>query len=82
MKPILQGWLASSTDPSEVSARIKGLLVAASAAIIFIAAQIFHITISPTDYLTAATEISVIGGAIWSLYGLLRAGAVKVGSRR
>lgn len=79
MKPILQSWLASSADPSEVSARVKGILLAVSGIVVYLLTQFFHITISTTDYAVLATQLSVIAGAIWTIYGFFRAGAVKIG---
>lgn len=65
----LAGWAASSQSPEEVSNRIKGVVLMFSSVIIFVAAQFFHLQLSATDVVTLATELSAIGGLLWSLYG-------------
>lgn len=72
----LAGWAASSETPENVSARIKGVILACSSIIIFIAASFFHITLGANDVLSLATMASTIGGLVWSLYG---AGVALVG---
>lgn len=77
--PQLQSWIQSSQDPSQVANTIKGIVVGASALIIFLAAQIFHLTLSSTDVLTLGTELGMVVGGIYGLYGLLMKGVVRVG---
>lgn len=71
--------IASSTDPTQVSNYIRGLILSASSFIILFATQIFHLTISASDVSSLATSIGMIAGGIWFIYGLLHKGVVKLG---
>lgn len=63
------GAITSSTNSEEISNRIKGITIALSSIIIFFAAKFFHMTLTPNDVLSLATEFAAVGGAIWTLYG-------------
>lgn len=65
----LRGWLQSSQDPTAVANKVKGLILMASAGIIFVAAQFLHITLTANDVLSLATELGTIAGSIWAIYG-------------
>ena len=78
----LRSWLQSSQDPTQVANTVKGAIVAASSVIIFVAAQIFHVQLTPDTVLAAGTYAGMIVGAIWGLYGLLMKGVVRLGSVR
>lgn len=65
----LAGWAASSQTPDQVSARIKGIILALSSVIIFLAAQLFGIQLSANDIVALSTEIGMIAGAVWTIYG-------------
>lgn len=80
MKPILASWLSSSADPTQVSNTVRGAVLAASAVIIFVAAQIFHITLTANDVIAIGTELGALAGAIWFIYGLLMKGTIAAGS--
>lgn len=80
IKPVLKGWLASSTDPTTVSNTVRGAVLAASAFIIFAAGQFFHVTLSANDVISLATEAGTLAGAMWFFYGLLMKGVVAMGS--
>lgn len=67
----LYGAIASSQNPEEVANKVKGAILAASFLIIFVAGQVFNITITADDVLTAATQIGAIVGTAWSLYGMI-----------
>lgn len=69
MKQKLGAWAASSSNPEEVSNRIKGIVLAFSSVIILVAAQVFHIQLSAADIVSLAGSLGTIGGLIWSLYG-------------
>lgn len=78
----LRGWLASSQDPTQVANKVKGLILMASAGIIFVAAQFFHITLTANDILSLGTEAGTVAGALWAVYGAVLhivtwAGSVK-----
>lgn len=80
--PELKTWLQSSSDPSQVANTVKGLIVGASALIIFVATQFFGITLSSTDIISLGTEAGMVVGGVWGLYGLLMKVTVKLGSVR
>lgn len=82
IKPILSSWLQSSQDPTQVSNAVRGAVLSASAVIIFVAAQFFHVQLSANDVISLATEAGALAGAIWFFYGLLMKGVVKVGSTK
>lgn len=69
MKQNLGAWAASSGDATEVSGRIKGAVFALSAIIIFVAAEVFGITLTPADVIDLGTMLGAVGGAMFSLYG-------------
>lgn len=71
--------LASSTDPTQLSARITGILIGASSIILGILASVFHVTINPTDWVSLATAIGTFIGALYALVGVLRAVTIKFG---
>jgi len=63
------GAITSSQNPEEIATRVKGIILGASSIIIFIASQVFHMTVTANDVITLATELSTVAGAIWTLYG-------------
>lgn len=68
--PVLNPLIASSTDPTQVSNTIKGLILSFSSAIIMFAAVIFHWNINPSDLANYATGIGMFAGGIWFMYGI------------
>lgn len=80
IQPVLKSWLASSQNPTQVSNTVKGVVLGASAFIIFIAAQLFHVTLSANDVISLATEAGTLAGCIWFLYGLLFKGVIAAGT--
>lgn len=67
----LKGWLQSSQDPTQVANKVKGLILMASALVILVAGQVFHITLTANDMVSLATEIGTIAGAVWAIYGCI-----------
>lgn len=65
------GAFTSSQNPEEISNRIKGIVLASSSIIIFVASQFFHIQLQPSDLVTFATTISGVAGAVWTIYGFI-----------
>ena len=65
------GALSSSSNPQEIANTVKGVIVALSSVIIFIAASVFNITLNASDVLGIAADIGIGAGAIWTIYGLL-----------
>lgn len=78
--PTLQPWLQSSADPTEVSNTVKGFIVSISSLIIFAFAQMFHVTLTADNIISLATDVGMLAGGIWFIYGLIMKGAIKVGS--
>lgn len=78
--PELKTWLQSSQDPSQVSNTVKGVILSLSSIIVFVAAQVFHITLTADNILALATEVGSLAGILWMLYGLIMKVTVKVGS--
>lgn len=73
MKQPLLGAVASSSDPTEISNRVKGIVLALSGVIIFVAGNFFNITLNPQDIVDLATSFAMIAGAIWTIWGALLA---------
>lgn len=71
--------VASSTDPTQVANTIKGLIVSASSVIVLVAAHVFGITLSPENILSLATDVGMLAGAVWFVYGLLHKGVAYFG---
>lgn len=69
MEKELHWLLQSSQDPTAVANKVKGLILMASSAIIFVAGFAFHVHLAASDVLTLATEISGIVGALLTVYG-------------
>lgn len=63
------GAITSSTNPEEIATRIKGITLAMSSVIIFVAAQFFHVTLNANDVISFATEAGAVCGAVATLYG-------------
>jgi hypothetical protein len=70
-QPIINAWAASSSDATQVSNTIKGLVVAGSSVIILIAGLYLHIQLSSNDVLTFGTELGTTVGFIWFVAGLV-----------
>lgn len=67
--PELKNWLQSSQDPTQVANKVKGVVLAASALIIFFGAALFHITLSAGDVIALGTELGGVAGGVWAVYG-------------
>lgn len=65
----LAGWAASSSNPEEVSNRVKGIILALSSIIIFLGTNLFGINLSPQDVVDLAGQLGVVAGFIWGLWG-------------
>ena len=80
--PELKGWLKSSTDPSVVSNTVRGLILGASSFIILGASLLFKIELSAGDITTLATEIGMVVGAMWTVYGGIMKLVMWFGSKK
>jgi len=78
-QPELHPVIRSSTDYTQVSATIRGAIIAASSIIIFFASQFFSVALTSNDVVTLATELGTVGGAIYFLYGLIKKVVVHFG---
>lgn len=65
----IPNWLASSQDPTQISNRVKGVVLGLSSLIILFAGQFFHMTLSANDVISLASELGTIAGAIWAVWG-------------
>ncbi len=63
------GALTSSQDPEQIATKVKGIILAASSIIIFLAAHFFGITLNANDIISLSTEISGIVGLTVAIYG-------------
>ena len=61
--------LASSASPEQVSTRVKGIVLALSSVVIFFAGHFFGIIMQPSDILELATQLGMLSGAIWTIFG-------------
>lgn len=80
--PVLVPGVASSTDPTKVANTIKGVLLAFSGLILAIILAVFHIQVNPADLAQWITDVSMLGGALWAIWGLLHKGVATVGRAR
>lgn len=71
MESGLRTFLQSSQDPTAVGNKVKGIILAGSAIIIFGAAQLFHITLTANDMISLSTEVGTVAGAVWAIYGAI-----------
>jgi hypothetical protein len=78
--PILKSWLQSSADPTQVSNTVKGVVLSASALIVFFGAQFFHVTLTADNIASLASEIGALAGIMWFFYGLLFKGVIYAGT--
>lgn len=74
--------VASSTDPTQVANTIKGLIVSASSVIVLVAAHLLGITLTPDNIVSLASDVGMLAGAVWFVYGLLHKGVAVLGRVR
>lgn len=65
----LQGWAASSASPTEVSNRVKGVVLAGSSIIILLASKLFGLELTAQNVVELATQLGALSGAIWAVWG-------------
>ena len=65
----LAGWASSSADPEQISNRVKGVVLALSSIIIFVAANFLNINLSAQDVIDLATQLGAIAGLLMTIYG-------------
>ena len=65
------GSFTSSQNPDEIANRVKGVTLALSSVIIFLAGKFFGITLSANDVISLATQLGGVAGAVWFIYGFI-----------
>lgn len=75
-------FFASSQDPTQISTTISGIIVGASAIIIAIAANLFHITLSANDVISLGSGLGMVAGAIVFILGLAHKAIQKFGKAK
>jgi len=65
------GALSSSQNPQELANKVKGIVLASSSIVIFLAAQMFNIQLSANDMISLSTEVGAVAGAVWAIYGFV-----------
>lgn len=80
MKTFIDSLLTSSEDASKLSARIQGVLIAVSGyAIFYLGTK--GVVISDGQAQLIISQLSMAGGALWALFGLLRQGINVLGRK-
>lgn len=69
MSKRLGSLVASSEDPTQISNRVKGVVLALSSVIIFMGAQFFNITLTADDVVMLASQLGTVAGLVWALWG-------------
>lgn len=69
MNKKLGAWVASSSDPTEISNRVKGAVLALSSVIIFVASQLLNINLTADDVVSLGTQLGTVVGLVWALWG-------------
>ena len=64
------GAITSSQNPEEIANTVKGIVLSLSSVIILIATQFFGVQLNANDVSTLATNVSMVAGAVWTLYGV------------
>lgn len=70
------GALSSSENPNELASRVKGVIIAVSVIIIWAVGYIFHITLTPNDVVSFATDIGAVVASIVFVYGWCKASVI------
>ena len=65
------GALSSSENPEKLAATVKGLILAFSSLIILLGGH-FGIPIVQEQIVEFATQIGIVAGGVWFLFGLVR----------
>jgi len=63
------GALTSSQNPEEIANKVKGGVLMASSAVIFLASKFLGLEIGVSDMTELATVLGALSGAIWAVYG-------------
>lgn len=63
--------LASSMSSDQVSTRVKGIVLTLSSIIILFVGHFFGISLKPNDIMELATQLGMVSGAIWTIFGFI-----------
>jgi len=66
------GAFSSSENPDQLAARVKAVILGAGTIIIWLVGKYFHISLTPDDIMSFATDSSGVVASIWFTYGLLK----------
>lgn len=61
---------ASSSNPTQISTTVTGVVIGASSLIIAGAMILFHVTLTADNITILGTDLGMVAGAIWFLVGL------------
>lgn len=64
------GAITSSQNPEEIANTVKGIVLSLSSVIILLGSQFFKVQLNANDVSTLATNVSMVAGAVWTLYGV------------
>lgn len=64
------GAITSSQNPEEIANTVKGIVLSLSSVIILLSSQFFNVQLNANDVSTLATNVSMVAGAVWTLYGV------------
>ena len=68
---MIPNWMQSSVSADQVSATVRGAIIAASSVIVFAGVSLLHLNLDANDVVGLATSLGAIAGAIWSIHGLI-----------
>jgi len=69
----LAGWAASSSSPTEVSNRIKGIVMAGSSLVVLLGSRFFGLELTTENVMELSTQLGALGGAGWAVWGAVMA---------
>lgn len=75
---MLKSWAQSSTDSSEISRTIQGLIMGAGVVIIWFAHNFAHVELGDPAISMLAIQLGGAGAALWTIYGLLTKAFMRV----
>jgi len=64
------GALSSSTNPEQIANTVKGAVLMSAGIIVFLA-RMFNFPLTETEIVNFASQLGIVIGAIWTVYGLV-----------
>lgn len=71
------GSLSSSTNPEQLGNTVKGTILMFTG-LILVAARLINIPLTEGEIVEAATQVGLMVGALWTVYGLVMKGVVAL----